>query len=150
MATTSSRPPNQKIQKPGRGGRRPGAGRPSGVGNRATPEDKRTLAELAKVYAPAALQVLVDVARDTSAPASSRVAAASALLDRSHGRPVQALEHTGKDGGPIETADIAMLSPVEREQRLLAVQQALAVIGAPGGAQRRGNGHAGNGANGHG
>lgn len=97
---------NQKNRPSKRGGRRPGAGRPSGVGNRATPEDKRTLTELAKVYAPEALAVLIDVARDKGAPPSSRVAAASALLDRSHGRPVQALEHGGKDGGPIVHATL--------------------------------------------
>lgn len=30
--------------------------------------------------------------------------AAEILLDRAYGKPKQALEHTGKDGGPIETA----------------------------------------------
>lgn len=34
------------------------------------------------------------------------VAAAQALLDRGHGKPMQAVEHSGPDGGPIETADV--------------------------------------------
>ncbi|MDR3087790.1 MAG: hypothetical protein LBU45_07560 [Azoarcus sp.] len=32
----------------------------------------------------------------------ARVSAANALLDRAYGRPQQALELTGKDGGPVE------------------------------------------------
>jgi hypothetical protein len=30
------------------------------------------------------------------------VSAATALLDRGYGKPRQSLEHTGKDGGPVE------------------------------------------------
>jgi hypothetical protein len=36
-----------------------------------------------------------------AAPAAARVSAANALLDRGHGKPRQALEHGGTDGGPI-------------------------------------------------
>lgn len=57
-------------------------------------------------------------------------------------RDRQVLEHTGKDGGPIQTEDLSALSPVEREQRLLAVQLELARVG------ERTNGHANGASNG--
>jgi hypothetical protein len=49
------------------------------------------------------LQVLVDVAIDATAPPSARVAAASAVLDRAHGKPVQSLE------AKIETIDFSAM-----------------------------------------
>jgi hypothetical protein len=39
--------------------------------------------------------------------AATRVAAAEALLDRGYGRPPQAVEIAGKDGGPIITVSSA-------------------------------------------
>jgi hypothetical protein len=41
---------------------------------------------------------------ETSCPPAARVSAASALLDRGWGKPVQSMEHSGHDGGPIETS----------------------------------------------
>lgn len=37
---------------------------------------------------------------------STRVAAAAVLLDRGWGKPTQHLEHTGADGGPIQTQEL--------------------------------------------
>jgi hypothetical protein len=45
---------------------------------------------LAQVDAVAALKALADIARNEESPASARVAAANAILDRAYGRPVQA------------------------------------------------------------
>jgi hypothetical protein len=39
--------------------------------------------------------------------AATRVAAAEALLDRGYGRPPQAVEIAGKDGGPVVTSNSA-------------------------------------------
>lgn len=50
---------------------------------------------------------------------AAQIAAAEALLNRVHGKPRQALEHTGADGGPIEVArsvDLRKLSDSELEQ----------------------------------
>jgi hypothetical protein len=47
-------------------------------------------------------RALVVVMNDSAAPAAARVSAANALLDRGHGKPRQALEHGGTDGGPIQ------------------------------------------------
>lgn len=77
------------VKRPGkRGGLRPGAGRPAGVPNKLN----RSLKEKAAEHADAVLAVLVDVATDVAQPASSRVQAASAVLDRAFGKPSQAVE----------------------------------------------------------
>src|SRR4051812_45632046 len=84
------------------GGKRDGAGRKPGKVGAA----KRAIADMAKVHAVAALKTLADIANDRGAPHSARVAAANHILDRAYGRPPQALEHTGANGGPIELARI--------------------------------------------
>jgi hypothetical protein len=71
-------------------------GRPRGSKNAKTLE----IEAAAKKYANDALKALVAVAtKGESEPA--RVSAAIALLDRGYGKPRQALEHTGQDGGAI-------------------------------------------------
>lgn len=112
-----------------------------------TPDERRSIVEMAKAYAPEALEALVRVIRHPNAPPSSVVAASTALLDRGWGRPVQSLEHTGKGGGPIEFDEIAMLSPIERKQRLLALQAELTEVSTP---QQHANGSGNGHANGHG
>jgi hypothetical protein len=84
-----------------RGGKRPNAGRKNGSVNRATKENKATLSDLARRHSAIALKALADVAKKGTD--SARVAAAVALLDRGYGRPVQSLEHSGPQGGPIPT-----------------------------------------------
>lgn len=74
-----------------RGGARPGAGRKPGKVSQA----KRELAAMAKDHAEAALLVLVNIANSVKAPAAARVSAASAILDRGYGKPMQAVEVDG-------------------------------------------------------
>lgn len=69
---------------PQRGGARPGAGRKPGQ----VSSEKKALAERARAYATTALQALAEIAGNPKAPASARVSAAIALLDRAFGRPV--------------------------------------------------------------
>ena len=78
----------ESTQIKGRGGARPGAGRPPGALNKATADIK----EAAALHGPAALKALIDIAKDDEAPPSSRVAAAVALLDRGFGKPSQPIE----------------------------------------------------------
>jgi len=73
-----------------RGGKRPGSGRKKGVQNKATIDLKGMAGE----FTEEAIQVFVDVMRDTEAPAAVRVQAADKLLDRSHGRPSIHVEAT--------------------------------------------------------
>ena len=75
------------------GGKRPGAGRKPGAVTAA----KRTIMEMAKGHAEAALQVLVEIATQGDSEAA-RVSAANALLDRGYGKPVQMNDHTSSDG----------------------------------------------------
>jgi hypothetical protein len=87
----------------GRGGARPGAGRPRGKISAA----KLAIAEAAQEHATEALQMLVQIAQDATAPAAARVSAANAILDRAYGRPSAPLQHDATDGF---TAAIAELS----------------------------------------
>lgn len=57
--------------------------------------------ELAQAYTEEAIKTLASIMLDKKANATSRAAAATALLDRGWGRPAQQLEHTGKNGDPI-------------------------------------------------
>lgn len=71
-----------------RGGKREGAGRPKGAVNKVTAD----IREAAQEYTQDALDVLVAVMKNTETPAAARVSAASAVLDRGHGKPMQSVE----------------------------------------------------------
>jgi len=89
-----------------RGGPRPGAGRPVGAVQRARPEQKKTLSDLAREHTADALNVLVLIATQGESEAA-RVSAANALLDRGYGKPQQSVEMSGPEGGPVEIDDRA-------------------------------------------
>ena len=95
------------------GGARPGAGRKPGKVGAA----KRALADMAKDHAQDALRTLVSIAKDKEAPHAARVSAANAILDRGYGKPPQALEHSGPDGGPIHHRE---LTPEEARREAVA------------------------------
>jgi hypothetical protein len=78
------------------GGARPGAGRPKGSRDAATKAQQATISDIARRHTVEAVEALLDVMRSGSD--SARVAAANSILDRGYGKPVQAVEHTGKDG----------------------------------------------------
>jgi hypothetical protein len=56
----------------------------------------------AKEYTDEALQALADILKSQNAPAAAKVSAATALLDRGYGKPVQSTELSGPDGGPVQ------------------------------------------------
>lgn len=64
-------------------------GRPKGAKNKVS----RDLAELARVHTPAAVAKLAQIMKSKKTPASAAIAAASALLDRGHGKPTQMNEN---------------------------------------------------------
>ncbi len=91
--------------------------------NVATKDAKQALEEMAKTHAPAALAALVRVfTHGKSEPAI--VAAASALLDRSHGKARQAIELSAK-------RDLRLLSDGELEALATTL-----LNGPPGGGPR--------------
>jgi hypothetical protein len=53
--------------------------------------------------------------RRPSAPHAARVSAAEHLLNRGWGKPPQSVEHSGRDGGPIETR---VLTDIEAARRI--------------------------------
>ena len=77
-------------------------GRRAGVPNRATAEVKA----LAGEFTGAAVATLAEIMMSREAPPAARVSAASALLDRGHGKPTQTLAGPGgRDLVPERTAD---------------------------------------------
>lgn len=90
-----------------RGGKREGAGRPRGQRNAATKDQIASISELAKQHSDQAMAALVEIATNSQASEGARVSAANSILDRAWGKPVQSLEHTGKDGGPVEVRSLA-------------------------------------------
>lgn len=66
----------------------------------------------AQKYTTEALETLAKVMRSAESE-QARVAASNALLDRGHGKPAQALEHSGPEGGPIR-----MLNDIDRAARI--------------------------------
>lgn len=73
------------------------------------PKIAANVMELARVHTEDSINTLVAIRDKASAPETSRVAAATALLDRAWGRPAQALAFTGgglkvefilQNGGP--------------------------------------------------
>jgi len=74
-----------------RGGKREGAGRPKGAPNKAT----ASVRDAAQTFTTDALNVLAEIMRSPEHPAAARVSAASAILDRGHGKPTQSVELDG-------------------------------------------------------
>ena len=72
----------------GKGGPRPGAGRPKGVPNKAT----ASVRDAAQAYTEEALKTLVEVMNDKEQPGPARVSAANAILDRGYGKPKQEVD----------------------------------------------------------
>jgi hypothetical protein len=76
-----------------------GKGRPKGARNKATASVKA----LAGKYGPDAIKELARLAVEAESEAA-RVSAIKELLDRAYGKSVQAVEHSGPDGGPVKHA----------------------------------------------
>lgn len=62
--------------------------------------------EYAQQRSKEAIDKLWDLATDVEQPGATRVSALKEILDRGLGRPVQATEISGPNGGPIETKDV--------------------------------------------
>lgn len=87
-------------------------GRPKGKRNAHTIE----LEKKAQEFAGDALKALQHIALKGKSE-SARVSAATALLDRGYGRPKQAIEHSGEDGGPLEVVvTYEVVTPVAEDQ----------------------------------
>lgn len=84
-------------------------GRQRGTPNKLTAENGKRLSDIAKQYEEEAIATLAEIMRDRDAPHAARATAANHILDRARGKPIQSMEHSGKDGG-----DIAIVARIER------------------------------------
>jgi hypothetical protein len=98
-------------------------GRPKRPG---TIEARRIVADAktaARELTQEAIDTLAAVMNDPKAPPAARVSAATAILDRGHGKPTQAVEMSGPNGGPIESADVSAREMIM--ERLAAIASRL-------------------------
>ena len=79
-------------------------GRKKGTPNKSTAEIKA----LAQEYSTDALKTLSTIML-TSDSDTAKIAAAKELLDRGYGKPAQAMEHSGPDGGPVVVQRIELV-----------------------------------------
>jgi hypothetical protein len=87
-------------------------GRSGNPGGR--PKAAQSVRDLARAHTEAAVAVLAEIAADACAKDAARVSAAVALLDRGWGRPLQAVEHSGSDGGPIlQSIQVSFIEPAK-------------------------------------
>lgn len=96
-----------------RGGSRPGAGRKKGAPNKAS--QKRQAEVAASGITP--LDYMLKVMRDDEADASRRDEMAKAAAPYVHPK-LSAMQHTGKDGGPIQHVDLTNAT----EEQLAALE----------------------------
>lgn len=74
--------------------------------------DNKLVRTLARAHTEDAMMALVEICNDKSAPPAARVSAAGHILDRGYGKPTQALEHMGADGGPLPaTITVTFVTP---------------------------------------
>jgi hypothetical protein len=87
-----------------RGGKREGAGRRPGSENRDTAAARAALSELTAGHVAIALAALADIAENGTSEAA-RVSAATAILDRTFGRPRQIPFTARLQGVPVPVSD---------------------------------------------
>lgn len=80
------------------------SGNPSGRPKDYVLPDGRTLRDLVRTHTIEAVETLIGVARDETAPAAARVAAASAILDRGYGKPPVTI--ADEDGNAMSWASL--------------------------------------------
>lgn len=100
-----------RANRPARGGKRPGAGRPPGSKNKVV----REVSLLAQDFSAEALLVLVEIMRDKKHAAASRISAVGMIFDRAHGRVPQAVDFTRKYD-PDSLSDEELTRIIREEQ----------------------------------
>ena len=107
-------PKHAGLFKPGQSGNP--AGRPPRWSNLKEYVDKRTR------HGRSEIDTLYRISHDPKAGAAARISAANSLLDRLYGKPSQAVEVSGPDGGPVELrALVAHMAATLTESQLDAL-----------------------------
>lgn len=92
---------------------------------------KREVRELAGLYAPEAIKTLVNILRNRRVSHATRIAAASAILDRAVGKPAMPAIEAEGDGSEIPIHQ--ELTPLELARRVAYVlQQGLKAVATRG------------------
>lgn len=112
-----------------RGGNRPGAGRKAGTPNKASIERQKKVA--ATGITP--LDYMLKVMRNPKADDSRRDEMAKAAAPYVHPK-LASMQHTGRNGGPIQTMDVTKLKGMSNEE-LDLLERALVQIGIVDGDQ---------------
>jgi len=99
-----------------RGGKRAGAGRPAGGQNADTAASLQALAVLMDGHVKTAIAALADIAKNGTSE-GARVSAACAILDRTHGRPAQAVTHDGPFDDTINITRVIIEAAVPDDLR---------------------------------
>jgi len=86
-------------------------------GRPAMPEEFK---ELAKKHSLSALQVAIDIMLQSDNKPSDRLKAVEIVIDRAYGKPAQATELTGPNGGPLQTVAVDLSGLTLEELRKLA------------------------------
>ena len=73
------------------------------------PKELKDVVLKARALTPLALRELKAILNDSEASAQAKIQASSVIMDRAWGRPAQAIEHSGDNGGPIR---IVLESPL--------------------------------------
>lgn len=84
------------VAKSSNRGSKPGerrGGRVKGTPNKAT----ACVREVAQQYTEQAVETLVEIMQDMTAPPAARVSASNSILDRAHGKPTQSVDHQSSD-----------------------------------------------------
>ncbi len=86
--------------------------------------DTQDVKALAKTHTADAVKTLWEIAQDKDVPASARVAAASALLDRGHGKPAAVDEQEGE----LKRKRLSLEELLELRRALLSLPEKQPVI----------------------
>lgn len=101
----------------GKGGLRSTSFKPGQSGNpKGRPKVLAEVKDLARGYTKEAIRTLADIAQNTKANASARVAAASAILDRGWGKPQQTVDVT-QHKSPLDDLDASTLAALAEALR---------------------------------
>ena len=107
----------------GRGGSRAGAGRKAGIPNKASVERQKKVAATGQTP----LEYMLKVMRDGKASDQRRDDMAKAAAPYVHPK-LASMQHTGANGGPIQTIDVSKLKGMTTEE-LDLLERALVQIG---------------------